>query len=32
MKNPSEKLEGALALGVVITVVMALVIKYAYAG
>lgn len=32
MTNPLVKLEGALALGVAITIVMALIIKYAFAG
>ena len=32
MKNPLEKLEGALTLGVVLTVVMVLIAKYAFAG
>lgn len=32
MKNPLEKLEGALALGVILTVVMVLIVKYSFAG
>jgi hypothetical protein len=32
MKNPLEKLESTIALGVVITVVMVLIIKYTHAG
>lgn len=32
MKNPLEKLESTLALGVAITVVMVLIVKYAFAG
>lgn len=30
MKNPLEKLEGALALGVALTVVMVLIVKYSF--
>jgi hypothetical protein len=32
MTNPLVKLEGTLALGVIITVVMVLIIKYSFAG
>ena len=32
MKNPLEKLEGAILLGVAITVVMVLIIRYAPVG
>ena len=32
MKNPLEKLEGAILLGIAVTVVMVLIIRYAHAG